>query len=138
MAGIKGRNTKPELAVRKGLFALGFRYRLHSADLPGKPDIVLKKHRAAIFVNGCFWHGHDCHLFKMPSTRPEFWRTKIEGNVARDSAVRLALRDAGWRQLVVWECALKGKYRLDFEQVIRRIAEWLRGDETSGEIRGTA
>lgn len=138
MSGIRGQNTRPELMVRKGLYALGFRYRLHSTGLPGKPDIVLKKYRAAIFVNGCFWHGHDCHLFRMPSTRPDFWRQKIERNMERDREVKDALRQQGWRQMIVWECALKGKTRLDLDQVIRRISEWLKGDVRYAEIRGTA
>lgn len=138
MSGIKGRNTKPEMMIRKGLFSLGFRYRVHASGLPGKPDIVLPKHRAAIFVNGCFWHGHDCHLFRMPSTRREFWQEKIAGNVARDRATSDALREAGWRQLIVWECALKGKTRLAPEQVLQRTVDWLQGNEVTGEIRGAA
>ena len=138
MSGIRGRDTKPELLVRKGLFALGFRYRLHSTGLPGKPDIVLKQYRAAIFIHGCFWHGHDCHLFKMPSTRQDFWGEKIAGNMARDLLVRQSLHDLGWRQLTVWECALKGKTRLDLDKVLARISAWLKGDETTGEIRGAA
>jgi len=138
MSGIRGRNTRPEIIVRKGLHALGFRFRLHSNQLPGKPDIVLPKYRAAIFVNGCFWHGHDCHLFRMPSTRTEFWQNKIVRNVARDREVSLSISRNGWRQLVVWECALKGRTRLDFESVMQRIADWLKGGEPSGEIRGMA
>ncbi len=138
MSGIRGRNTRPELLIRKGLFALGFRYRLHTAGLPGKPDIVLRKYNAVIFVNGCFWHGHDCHLFRLPATRPEFWRTKIDSNIARDAAVHGSLHQLGWRQLTVWECALKGKTRLGLEAVLLRIARWLKGDETTGDIRGIA
>ena len=80
MAGIRGTNTKPELLLRKGLHAQGFRFRLHSTGLPGKPDIVLPRHHAVVFAHGCFWHGHNCHLFKWPSTRPEFWQAKIERN----------------------------------------------------------
>lgn len=138
MSGIRGSNTKPEMLIRRGLFARGFRYRLHAAGLPGKPDIVLPRYRATIFVNGCFWHGHDCHLFRMPSTRSEFWQGKIAANMARDQVVRQSLLESGWRQLVVWECALKGRTRLDFALVLDRIIEWLRGDEPTGEIRGTA
>jgi DNA mismatch endonuclease (patch repair protein) len=138
MAGIKGRNTKPELLVRKSLFALGFRYRLHAPDLPGKPDIVLRRYRAAIFVNGCFWHGHDCHLFRMPSTRTEFWQHKISANIARDLAVHEKLLLMGWRRMVIWECALKGRTRLDIGEVLQRLEEWLRGDQPVGEIRGAA
>lgn len=138
MSGIRGKNTRPELIIRRGLHALGFRYRLHAADVVGKPDIVLRKYRAAIFVNGCFWHGHNCHLFRIPSTRPEFWQEKIARNMARDQVVRLALVESGWRQLIIWECALKGRTRLDFELVLQRVAEWLKGDEPAGEIRGAA
>ena len=138
MAGIRGRNTRPELMVRKGLFALGFRYRLYSSGLPGKPDIVLKKHRAAIFVNGCFWHGHDCHLFRMPSTRPDFWGAKIARNIERDREVRDSLQERGWRQMVIWECALKGKSRLDFDCVLQKTADWLKGDKPLGKIAGQA
>src|SRR5690606_31398477 len=120
----------------KGLFALGFRYRLHCSGLPGKPDIVLKRYNAALLINGCFWHGHDCHLFKMPSTRRDFWNEKIAGNIARDRLVRQSLHNLGWRQLTVWECALKGKARLELDHVLARISAWLKGNETTGEIRG--
>src|SRR5215813_7107073 len=96
MAGIRSTNTKPELFLRSGLHRAGFRFRLHAKEVPGKPDVVFPRYGAAIFVNGCFWHRHDCHLFKMPSTRPEFWRQKIERNVQRDAVVRQQLGDAGW------------------------------------------
>lgn len=136
MAGIKGKNTKPELLVRKGLHALGFRFRLHGKDVPGKPDLVLKKYSAAIFVHGCFWHGHDCHLFKMPSTRPEFWEAKISRNRERDQQVKDQLKEFGWRRLVIWECALKGKTRLDFDTLIHRAAQWIKLGEPDAEIAG--
>lgn len=136
MSGIKGKDTQPELAIRRGLHARGFRFRLHAKDVPGKPDLVLPRFRAAIFVNGCFWHRHDCHLFKMPSTRPEFWSQKIERNVARDRIVRAQLAENGWRFLVVWECALKGRTRLTLDDVIAWIAIWLAGEEPSLEIGG--
>jgi DNA mismatch endonuclease (patch repair protein) len=137
MAGIRGKNTKPELVVRRGLHALGFRFRLHDRALPGKPDLVLPRWRAAIQIHGCFWHGHDCRLFRWPGTRQEFWRTKIGRNVARDAEVEAALDHAGWRVLTVWECALKGPGRLGAEAVIAGAAEWLRSDARTGEIRGT-
>ena len=133
MSGIRGKNTKPELLIRKALHARGFRYRLH-CDLPGKPDICLPKHRAVIFVHGCFWHGHDCHLFKWPSTRPEFWRAKIERNRAVDAAAERALADAGWRMAVVWECALKGRNRKPLEDVISACAVWLTSNRPRLEI----
>lgn len=136
MAGIKGKNTKPELLVRKGLHALGFRFRLHSKDVPGKPDLVLRKHRATIFVHGCFWHGHSCHLFKMPSTRIEFWEAKISRNRTRDQEVKDQLRESDWRRLVIWECALKGKTRLDFDTLVQRAAQWLWNGDPDAEIAG--
>ncbi len=108
MAGIRGENTKPELALRRSLHALGFRYRLHAKGVPGKPDIVMPKYQAAIFVHGCFWHHHaGCRYATVPSTRPEFWSAKFDANVARDGAVRSALLERGWRVATVWECALR-------------------------------
>ncbi|WP_421445078.1 very short patch repair endonuclease [Agrobacterium tumefaciens] len=136
MSGIRGTNTKPELLLRKGLHAMGFRFRLHDRSLPGKPDIVLPRYKAVIFAHGCFWHGHDCHLFKWPSTRPEFWQAKIARNRAVDERTDAALTEAGWRQAIVWECALKGKTRLPLEDVIQSCAEWLRSDQPRLEIRG--
>lgn len=132
MFGIRGKNTKPQLSIRRGIHAKEFRFRLHARDVPGKPDLVLPRYRAVIFVNGYFWRNHDCHLFKMPSMRPEFWRTKISGNVERDRKVDRLLDEAGWRSLRVWECALKGRTRLDFDMLITQIGDWLRG-EIGGE-----
>ncbi len=137
MSGIRGKNTKPELLIRKALHARGFRYRLH-CDLPGKPDICLPKHRAVIFVHGCFWHGHGCHLFKWPSTRPEFWRAKIERNCEVDRAAEERLAAAGWRVATIWECAIKGAHRQPTETVTHSIAEWLQSREASLTIRGVA
>ncbi|HEY0959458.1 MAG TPA: very short patch repair endonuclease [Novosphingobium sp.] len=137
MAGIRGKDTKPELVVRRGLHALGFRYRLHDHLLPGKPDMVLPRWRAAIQINGCFWHGHDCALFRWPGTRQEFWRSKIGRNVERDREVEAALDRAGWRVLTVWECALKGPARIGADAVINGAADWLRSDARTGEMRGT-
>lgn len=136
MSGIRGKDTKPEIAVRKGLHARGFRYRLHDKGVAGKPDLILPRYRAAVFVNGCFWHGHDCHLFKMPTTRPDFWRTKIEGNVERDRKVGALLQDTGWRALIIWECALKGRTRLDFELLMSRVRDWMLSESMRGEIGG--
>lgn len=99
---------------------------------------MLPKFRAAIFVHGCFWHGHTCHLFKVPSTRRDFWAAKIEANKARDRIVRYELDEAGWRHLVIWECALKGRTRLDFEDVMSAATSWLRGNAVTGEIGGHA
>jgi DNA mismatch endonuclease (patch repair protein) len=105
MAAIKGSNTKPEMRVRSLLHSLGYRYRLHRKDLPGKPDIVLPKHRLAIFVHGCFWHSHECRWGGViPKTRPDFWREKRRGTTERDARNIRALEAAGWRVLVIWEC----------------------------------
>lgn len=108
MAGIKGKNTRPELALRRALYARGFRYRLHSKKVPGRPDLVFPKYRAVIFVHGCFWHRHEgCRYTTIPATRPEFWQAKFDANVARDSAVQMTLLEDGWRVATVWECALR-------------------------------
>lgn len=125
MSGIRGKDTKPEMIIRRGLHARGFRYRLHDRTLPGKPDLVFPKYRAVIFVHGCFWHGHDCHLFKWPKTRVEFWREKIEGNVRRDAKSEKAILDLGWRIYRVWECELKGKPSLEVENLVRTVSIWL-------------
>ena len=136
MSGIRSKNTRHEIAIRKRLHAAGFRYRLHRKDLPGTPDIVLPRYRAVVFVHGCFWHGHDCHLFKWPATRPEFWAAKISGNRNRDLAVRSALQESGWRWLVLWECAVRGKHKLAFDTIINRMIEWLRSDSSDCEVTG--
>ena len=136
MSGIKGKNTKPEMIIRKGLHAKGYRFRLHDSHLPGKPDIVLRKFMAVIFVHGCFWHGHDCHLFKWPTTRPEFWKKKIESNKQRDEEYISALENIGWRVIVVWECALKGKAKMDPCLLLGEIGSWLENGSVNMEIRG--
>ena len=136
MAGIRGKNTRPELMVRQGLHALGFRFRLHDRSLPGKPDIALPRWRAVVLIHGCFWHGHDCHLFRWPSTREEFWRQKIGRNREVDHRSEEALREAGWRRAVVWECAVKGKTRLPLPDVIGTLADWLKEGGDFFEIAG--
>lgn len=136
MSGIRSRDTRPELAVRRALHARGFRYRLHSHRLPGKPDMVLRKYRAVILVHGCFWHGHDCPLFRLPGTRAAFWHKKIERNRQRDAEVRDSLESTGWRCLTIWECAMRGRGRLDFESLIGAVAAWLENCEQSTELRG--
>lgn len=137
MSGIKGGDTKPELVLRSGLHRRGFRFRLHDKKLPGKPDLVFPKFGAVIFVDGCFWHGHDCHLFKWPQSRKEFWKMKISGNKARDAANREELLALGWRVCHVWECAMKGKARLPAVKIIDRCATWLSGKRSELEIRGS-
>jgi len=124
------------MILRRGLHALGFRFRLHDKRLPGKPDLVFPKYRAVIFAHGCFWHGHDCHLFKWPSSRPEFWLAKINRNREVDARSEALLAQDGWRQCIVWECAMKGRTRLPLEDLIAECAFWLRTDLPRMEIRG--
>ena len=114
MSCVKSKNTKPEIWVRKYLFACGFRYRINVKKLPGTPDIVLPKYKTAIFVNGCFWHGHkNCRYFVIPKTRTEWWLDKINRNIDRDQANILALKKSGWRVITIWECQLKPAIRDD-------------------------
>lgn len=139
MAGIRSKNTKPEVLVRKMLHSSGYRFRLHVATLPGKPDIVLPKYKTAIFVNGCFWHGHEkCHLFCLPKSRTEFWQAKIAGNILRDRLKQQNLNTLGWRTISVWECALKGKKSLSVQTLTQMLTLKISGstficDEISGE-----
>ncbi len=136
MSGIRGKNTKPELILRSGLHRRGFRFRLHGKDLPGKPDLIFPKHHAVVLVQGCFWHGHDCHLFKWPKSRDEFWRQKISENRQRDVDAIELLRHQGWRVGEVWECAIKGRTRLSVAEVLDRCETWLRSATTRLEISG--
>lgn len=120
MAAIKGKDTKPEMIVRRFLWSCGYRYRLNHPRLPGKPDIVLRKYRTCIFVNGCFWHGHeDCKYFVMPKSNTEFWEKKIERNKRRDRQTLERLSQMGWNSITVWECELKPKRR---EQTLESLA----------------
>jgi len=134
MSGIRGKNTRPELVIRSGLHRLGFRFRLHVRDLPGKPDLVLPKYRAVIFVNGCFWHGHDCHLFKWPGTRRKFWNEKISANRRRDDATMRLMHESEWRTCVVWECSLKGRNRRDPTDIMKRLEKWIRSQRRNLRI----
>ncbi|MCT6837278.1 MAG: very short patch repair endonuclease [Bifidobacteriales bacterium] len=136
MSRIRGKNTKPELALRKALHAAGFRYRLHDRKLPGTPDIVLPRYGAVIMVHGCFWHGHDCALFRLPGERRSFWAEKIGRNRERDTEVRLALRAAGWRVCVVWECAMRGKGQQGLLAVVEQCGHWLRSNAGELEMEG--
>jgi DNA mismatch endonuclease (patch repair protein) len=130
MSKIRSVDTKPELVIRKRLFADGFRYRLHDKKLPGKPDIVLKKYRAAVFINGCFWHGHEgCKYSRIPETHADFWAEKIGRNKERDTKERQALADAGWRVLVIWTCALRNKAAV--ESTYDALKEWLTEDSSN-------
>jgi len=121
MAAIRSEDTNPEMALRRCLSSLGYRYRLHHRSLPGKPDMVFPKYRAVVFVNGCFWHHHECPDVKMPTTRRAWWRNKLEGNRKRDMAALKALRDIGWRALVVWECSIRRQK--DPDAAMRRVAD---------------
>jgi DNA mismatch endonuclease (patch repair protein) len=123
MSRIKGKNTLPELLVRKFLFANGYRYRLNVKTLPGKPDIVLPKYKTVLFINGCFWHGHeDCRYFVIPKTRTEWWLTKISDTQKRDRETENQLTDLGWKVIVIWECELKTN---PFEKTIKHLFDIL-------------
>ncbi|WP_422362471.1 very short patch repair endonuclease [Pyruvatibacter mobilis] len=122
MAAIKGKDTKPELVVRRGLHARGLRFRLHSDQLPGRPDLVFPARRVALFVHGCFWHAHEgCQYFKLPQTDPDRWRRKLEGNRCRDIRNQSALIHLGWRVLVVWECELRSKPEVRLDELAQEI-----------------
>lgn len=123
MSGIRGRDTKPEMVVRRFLHAHGYRYRLHRKDLPGKPDIVLSRLRVCIFVNGCFWHHHSgCRFAVLPKSRPEFWEAKLLANAVRDQQIVKSLNEKGWRTLVVWECELRRSEAV-LEKLLKRLRE---------------
>jgi DNA mismatch endonuclease, patch repair protein len=125
MAGIKAKDTKPEMLVRRRLHGLGFRYRLHDKKLPGKPDLVFPRYNAVIFVNGCFWHGHGCPAFRWPKSRADFWRQKIGRNIANDIANRQKLEAMGWRHLTVWECVI-GRTKTSIpDATIGPIKRWI-------------
>jgi DNA mismatch endonuclease (patch repair protein) len=134
MSRIRGRDTGPELVIRRGLHARGYRYLLHNKDLPGRPDMVFSKRRAALFVHGCFWHGHDCQLFRMPATRADFWALKIATNRSRDVKVRAALEATGWRVLTVWECSLRGVGRWPRERVLDFCEDFLVGNSPTLDV----
>lgn len=136
MSQVRSKDTGLERIVRQLLHSLGFRFRLQRRDLPGAPDVVLPRYRLAIFAHGCFWHGHDCPLFRMPATRTEFWRAKIEANRRRDAAACAALLDGGWRTLCVWECAVRGTGRLEHTELSKLVATFVRGEVQVGEVRG--
>jgi DNA mismatch endonuclease (patch repair protein) len=134
MSRIRGKDTKPELLIRNGLFRLGFRYRLHQRALPGCPDLVFRKYRAVVFVHGCLWHKHDCELFRWPRTNAKFWRTKLATNHRNDRKNLAALNAAGWRILTVWECALRGRHKRNTDSVLSEIARWLESRQLRAEI----
>ncbi|MDE5657495.1 MAG: very short patch repair endonuclease [Muribaculaceae bacterium] len=127
MSHIRSKDTKPEVLVRRFLFASGFRFRLHRKDLPGKPDIVLPKYKTAIFINGCFWHGHqNCKYATIPETNREFWLTKISRNVERDKATYSELRRQGWSIIEIWQCQLKPKQK---DQTLQNLIRALHNEQ---------
>ncbi|WP_426175578.1 very short patch repair endonuclease [Massilia sp. TWR1-2-2] len=135
MSGIKGKNSKPEMLVRKLLFAAGFRFRLHRRELPGTPDIVLPGRKIAIFVHGCFWHAHaGCKYAKLPATRPDFWATKLNANVDRDRQAIEKLTAMGWRVLCVWECSTRNS--ASASSLTNDLKEWINGTGQYAEICG--
>lgn len=136
MAGIRAKDTGLEMLVRRGLHSRGFRYRLHIRQLPGSPDMVFPGRRSVIFIHGCFWHGHDCPLFRYPASRQEFWSTKIESNRVRDKSAESQLLDDEWRVLTIWECALRGKNKLGVERTLDLATDWLEGDVMVATIMG--
>lgn len=136
MAAIKSRDTRPELQIRNALHRLGFRYKLHDKSLPGRPDLVFPRYRAVVFINGCFWHLHDCNMFRWPGTRQEFWQAKLGRNAENDARNLALLSDMGWRTATVWECALKGRNRLADQKAVQLLDEWLRCGNDSINIRG--
>jgi DNA mismatch endonuclease (patch repair protein) len=132
MAAIRSGDTKPELLLRKALFARGYRYRVHAKSLAGSPDIALPKWGAAIFVNGCFWHAHSCGNVRLPKSNRAFWKRKLTRNVERDQTARNELLKQGWRVLVVWDCAFKEKTERQVSVLADRVETWLLGGKRSG------
>lgn len=137
MSRIKGKDTKPEMLIRRGLHARGLRYRLHDRSLPGRPDLVFPKYRTAVFIHGCFWHAHGCAISKLPTTRLDFWQTKLTTNAARDRNAIDRLQAEGWRVLVIWECALRGARKLKDVDVLTAATRYIEaGTELLLELQG--
>ncbi|MCY4540801.1 MAG: very short patch repair endonuclease [Rhodobacteraceae bacterium] len=133
MARIGSKNTKPELTLRKALHARGLRYRLHSPNVAGRPDLVFAKYRAAVFVHGCFWHRHPgCPFATTPATRTDYWLKKFSGNVRRDAETRKRLAATGWRVAVIWECSLKKPETV--RRTVDTVVEWLKSSESYLEV----
>ncbi len=136
MAGIRGKNTRIEVTIRHALFARGLRYRLHNSALPGKPDLTFPKHRVVLFIHGCFWHGHDCRLFRQPGTNADFWLAKIGENRERDARNSAKLFADGWRVMTIWECAIRGQDADALGRVVARTVRWIVSRSKKAEIRG--
>lgn len=126
MSGIRGQDTQPELAVRSALHAAGLRFRLHEKGLPGRPDLVLPRHKVVVFVHGCFWHQHGCANSRLPKSRPEFWGAKLKANAARDEKTRRTLLDAGWRVATIWECSIRHAVKAHDLALYTKLANWIR------------
>lgn len=136
MSAVKSCNTKPEIWLRQRLHRIGYRYRISCKGLPGKPDLVFTAKKKAIFVNGCYWHMHDCPLFVLPKTRTKFWVDKLQSNKLRDQRVLDQLAQLGWRTLVIWECAIRGRLKLSEDELIALVTEWIDESYQSSEITG--
>ncbi|MGQ1270056.1 very short patch repair endonuclease (plasmid) [Acinetobacter baumannii] len=135
MAAVKSSNTKPELQIRKILHERGFRFRLHEKKLPGKPDIVLPKYRAVIFINGCFWHGHDnCRFSKLPATRTDFWKEKISKNKFNDANAIASLLTSNWRVCIIWQCKIR-EVKKDLTRLADTVSNFIKGQEPFLELR---
>jgi len=133
MANIKGKNTRPEITIRSLLHRQGLRFRIHDKSLPGKPDLVLKKYKAVIFVHGCYWHRHEnCKLASMPKQNRTFWMKKFDANIYRDGVVYFKLKSLGWRTAIIWECAIRDKSNLPL--YINRLVCWLKSESEYIEI----
>lgn len=137
MSNIRSKNTSPELLIRKALHARGFRFRVHAKNLPGTPDLVLPKYKAAVFIHGCFWHGHHCSYFKVPQTRQAFWLEKIGKNQVRDAHQIAALRALNWRVLIIWECAVRSMKKQETPLLIDQIVFWLLQGSEFAQINET-
>lgn len=141
MANIRGRDTKIEVSVRKALWRRGFRYCLPKKvgfhGLPGIPDMVFPRFKAVILTNGCFFHGHDCHLFKLPVQNREKWQQKISENRLRDRKFCLERQRKGWKTLVIWECSMRGRSAVNFDELVRKVEYWLQSDSEDCELAGS-
>jgi DNA mismatch endonuclease, patch repair protein len=136
MSRIRSKDTKPERVLRSLLHAKGLRFRLHAKHLPGKPDLVLPKYQAVVFVHGCFWHGHECHLGRLPKSGHDYWSPKIAATRGRDAQALGALAALKWRTILVWECALRGKTRLDTEAIFKIILRRLKSKNKAPLVIG--
>ena len=134
MSRNKNKDTALEILIRKAIHAKGFRYKLHDKKLPGKPDLVFPKYKAVIFINGCFWHGHGCSLFKWPATNEDFWKKKISGNQKRDLSNIQKLKSSGWKVLTVWECSTRGVHKIGLDASVEQISDWLQAGTSTLEI----